>query len=863
DVSEIEGSEKTLLHERSDESARSLTQTLLLLIFALTSTLVLMLASGVLLQRNLQLRQATADRLHAEREWLEVTLRSIGDGVIATDTQGKVLLLNSVAEALTGYRNSEAIGQDVEQVFRIVNENTRQVAANPVAKVLRDGKIAGLANHTLLISRDSSERPIDDSAAPIRSRNGDLLGVVLVFRDFSERREAEARLRQSLSELEELFENSPIGMHLMALDGTLLSVNRAELALLGRSSQERVGQPGEADYVDSKELQNMLARLGKGETIDSSDIQMRASDGSKRDVIVSANALWRDGQFVYSRWFIRDITERKRASNQLRFLAETGKTLGALVDHSSTLQRVARLSLPLLGDACVVDLFETAGRGRQVATAHTDHDRELLLGELHRQQQFDWSMLEPVSAAIRQGQPRLMERLSPEQVDRWATNERQRALLRLLAPVSLLVVPLFGRQGVRGVMAFLHSQSQSHFDLQDLELAQELARRTTTALENSELYEELREADRRKDEFLAMLAHELRNPLAAIQYANALSRASQGKVDEIDCPAMIEKQVHQLKRLIDDLLDVSRITRDRIQLKQSLVDIRDIIERAVDVARPLLAERQHHFQQLLPEESLIVLADPARLEQMIVNLLSNAAKYTPPQGRIEIRAQASGDRVLVKVRDSGVGIAPEKISQIFELFMQVDPSLERTEGGLGIGLTVVRKLVLLHGGNVEANSDGLGKGSEFTLWLPRATQQATASAEPAIAVDGDHRPLRILVVEDNVDTARGLALLLRQLGHEVRVCHEGHSALAAAIEDRPEVVLIDLGLPGMDGYQLATALRKQKAVRGARLIAISGYGQDEDRRRSLGSGFDEHLVKPVEFAVLRQHLMSVGRASRS
>ncbi len=359
----------------------------------------------------------------------------------------------------------------------------------------------------------------------------------------------------------------------------------------------------------------------------------------------------------------------------------------------------------------------------------------------------------------------------------------------------------------------------------------------------------LKEDARRKDEFLAMLAHELRNPLASVNSAVHLLRRPDG-ADHLDWSGdVLERQVRHLSRLIDDLLDISRITRGMIELRREILDARPILGHSVDAIRPLVQERGHELAVSLGPGPLWIEADPARLEQVVVNLLTNSAKYTESGGHVRLSAGCEGGQVVIKVKDDGVGIPPDQLPRMFELFAQGDRSLARSEGGLGIGLTLVKSLVEMHGGSIEASSGGPGQGSEFVVRLPAAQAPPRAeppSSRPPASAEG----LRILVVDDNVDTVQGMAKLLGLLGHEVRVAHTGPEGVEAARKHRPEVVLLDIGLPGMDGYQVAGALRRADSSRDALIIGVSGYGQDQDRRRSQEAGFDHHLIKPVDFDLL-------------
>ena len=371
--------------------------------------------------------------------------------------------------------------------------------------------------------------------------------------------------------------------------------------------------------------------------------------------------------------------------------------------------------------------------------------------------------------------------------------------------------------------------------------------------------EDLTGADRRKDQFLAMLAHELRNPLAPIRNAVELMR----QVETID-PAfqpsreMVERQVKHLARLVDDLLDVSRITQGSIRLRKEAVELGTVIERAIEATRPLIDSRAHDLKVQLPTDPIHLEADPTRLEQILANLLNNAAKYTMPGGQIRVTAAVEGGEAVVRVRDNGIGVPPDVLERVFEPFVQSEGSLARSEGGLGIGLTLVRSLVEMHGGSVEAHSPGLGQGSEFVVRLPARLPVEKSAPMPEPEVPFSSRGLRVLVVEDNVDAAESLSALLRLWGHEVRMVHDGLAAIDAAREQRPEVVLLDIGLPGLDGYQVAKRLREDSSMDGALLVAMTGYGQPEDRRRSREAGIHHHFVKPVEPFVLRTLLSNLG-----
>jgi PAS domain S-box-containing protein len=550
EVDEMERVERELLEERGAIARGAARTAVVTTVVALVIGLALVALVVWLFARNLAIRQRASEVLQAERERFRTTLTSIGDAVMVTDAQGRVTLLNPVAEALTGW-DADAIGRPVETVFRIVNEESREPVENPVGKVLREGAVVGLANHTVLIGRDDRERPIDDSGAPIRDGRGRVVGVVLVFRDITERRATEQRLREN---------------------------------------------------------------------------------------------------------------------------------------------------------------------------------------------------------------------------------------------------------------------------------------------------------DRRKDEFLAMLAHELRNPLAPIRNA-AHTLTLLGQPDERLrwVSGVIERQVGLLTRLVDDLLDVSRITSGKITLNRERVPVAAVIAQAVETARPAAESRRETLEVDVADDVGVVEGDSARLIQVVGNLLDNAIKYSEEGGRVRLTARAEAPDVVIVVRDEGVGIDAELLPHVFDLFTQADRSLERRQGGLGIGLTLVRRLVEMHGGRVEVASEGAGRGSEFTIRLPRLAVAAPAPAPVPAAREAPSGPARrVLVVDDQPDSTDSLALLLRLHGHEVYTAADGPGAVDEFLRSKPEVVFLDLGLPGMSGYDVARRLRATPEGRDVRLVAVTGYGTEADRARTRAAGFDLHLAKPVD-----------------
>jgi signal transduction histidine kinase/ActR/RegA family two-component response regulator len=421
-----------------------------------------------------------------------------------------------------------------------------------------------------------------------------------------------------------------------------------------------------------------------------------------------------------------------------------------------------------------------------------------------------------------------------------------------VVPAESFTVAARSEEGFRSI-ALLQQKAEA--------LETEVVRRRQVESELQAKISELAEADRRKDEFLAMLGHELRNPLSPIVTSLHLLglRGDDPKVVSRSI-AVIERQTQRLIRLVDDLLDVSRITRGTIGLREEAVTVTDLVEKAVEQVRPLLEERGHRLVLDLPEEPLIFRADPARLEQAIGNLVANAARYTNIGGRIEVSARRDGSDLVISVRDDGIGLDADSREQIFELFVQGPNSAARPPGGLGVGLTVVRRLVQLHGGTVEAFSDGPGRGSEFIVRLPLRFGPDDLPDPVTLPVASSRvARRRILVVDDNVDAADGLTEMLRSLGHDVSAAREGLAALEQARHLRPEIVFLDLAMPGIDGREVARRLRAEAGLSSTRIVAVTGFGRESDRLLSLEAGFDDHLVKPLELERLN-HLLGSSDA---
>jgi len=765
-----------------------------------------------------------AEALHEQREWLRVTLSSIGDAVITTDTKGSITYLNPVAVSLTGWTQEDAAGILLELVFKIINEETRQTVENPATRALREGLVMGLANHTLLIAKDGTERAIDDSAAPIRNANGEVAGVVLVFRDVTDRREAERALRESEERFRLLVEGAEdYAIFMLDPKGNITSWNPGAERIKGYSAEEIIGQhfscfyppeKVEAGYPD----QELEVAAAKGRFEDEG-WRLR-KDGSRfwANVIITALRDERGKLKGFSK-ITRDRTEDLRKDSQIR-------------DSEVRFRR----------------LFETAKDGILILDSSdgkiTDANPYIteLLGystdELIGKELWQIGLFQDIEAS-----QAAFQRLQDEGYIRYHD------------------LPLETKSGRKAEVEFISNvynvdhHAVIQCNIRDITERRQLERAEAQA-------EALADLHRRKDEFLAMLSHELRNPLAAI--TNAVQILDLQKDEhplQEKAKTIIRRQAANLVVLVNDLLEVSRILGGRIQLHQEDLDARGIVQQAVETTRPLIDQNKHELTVSLPTEPTWLHADALRLEEVIVNLLNNAVKYTPEGGHIWLSLQQEGDRIVLRIRDTGVGIVPDSLPHMFELFTQAPRSLDRSQGGLGVGLAVVRKLVEMHGGTVEAQSAGPGKGSEFIVRLPVLSPPTGRSQ--ILSKEGDERSgsgWRVLVVDDNVDSADSIAMLLQVSGHEVRVVYSGQDALDMAGKYQPDIVLLDIGLPVMDGYEVARRLRKHPELKEVKLIAVTGYGQESDRLQSQEAGFDYHLVKPVDAQKLQEVMVAVMKS---
>jgi PAS domain S-box-containing protein len=706
---------------------------------------------------RLETERAGAALVERLRASLATTLRSIGDAVIATDAAGKVSLMNRVAEALTGFPEADALGRPLDEVFRIINEHTRAVVESPVDKVLASGGIVGLANHTVLIARDGREIAIDDSGAPIRGDAGRIEGVVLVFRDVSDRKLQEARRT---------------------------------------------------------------------------------------------------------------------------FLTETTTVLAQSLEYEQTAAQVVRLAVPVIADWCAMDLVVEGERSpKRIAVAHVDPAKVELAKELAARYPPQPGAKTGVSHVLRSGVSELYREIPDELLVSGCVDTEHLRLLRELRLRSAMVVPLAARGRVLGALTFVYAESGRSYTEQDLAFAEDLARRCANAIENAELYTSEQQArraadiaNRAKDEFLAVVSHELRTPLNAIMgWSKMLTRPDFDERRRQAAVETIERNSVAMAQLIEDLLDMSRVISGKMRLDVQQVDIAHVVEAAIDSIRPAAAARGVDLCMTLDTSVAKIMGDPTRLQQIVWNLLSNAVKFSSKGGRVDVALKRQGSSIEIDVTDSGKGIAPEFLPHVFDPFRQEDATPSRARGGLGLGLAITRQLVELHGGRIEARSEGEGFGATFLVSLP------ISAAVPSVAPDeravrkflndrGIERPahlkgLRVLVVDDEDDARALVATILEDCGCKVTTARSVADALQKMSTELPDVLVSDIGMPEEDGYELIRKVRAMPRDRGGDIpaAALTAYARPEDRRRMLNAGYSIHLPKPVEPAEIVAVVATLSR----
>ncbi|HKS29613.1 MAG TPA: PAS domain S-box protein [Pyrinomonadaceae bacterium] len=757
---------------------------------------------------------------------LRTTLQSIGDAVISTDAEGRVIFMNPVAQALTGWPLDEAVGRRLPEVFHIVNEHSRQPVESPTEKVLRDGMVVGLANHTLLLARDGREIPIDDSGAPIRDEEGRITGVVLVFHDITERRRGE----EAALKLAAIVESAEDAIFGKTLEGVINSWNKGAQRLYGYTAEEAIGRNVSMLVPEERmdELASIMERLRGGESIEHFETIRRTKEGQLVHVALTISVIKNvAGGIIGASTIARNITERRQAEEALRESEERFAKAFA----SSPLA----LTITSLKTGRLMEVNETftqlSGYARDEAVGRStvelglwarpsDREAELgLIAETGKVHNTEYRFL------MRDGR-------------------------KLVGMLSAERIVIGGEPCALTVIQDITEQKRAEEERERLFHLERQARR------------EAEEANRLKDEFLATLSHELRTPLTAmLGWTRMLRTRMLDEKTSRHALATIERNVRSQTQLIEDLLDVSRIITGKLRLDTRPVELASVIEAAIDSIQPAAEAKEILLERAIDPTAGPVLGDPARMQQVVWNLLSNAVKFTPKGGRVQVALERSDSYAAISVTDTGAGISHDFLPYVFDRFRQADSSSTRSHGGLGLGLAIVRHLVELHGGAVEAASQGAQRGACFTVKLPlmavnirrdgagEGKGDGIATGEGAVL---DCPPLlkglRILVVDDEEDAQQLLATILRQCEAVVETASSAQQAIEAARASHPDLLISDIGMPDEDGYDLLERVRKDPdpEVKEVPAVALTGYASEEDRARSFAAGFQIHLTKPID-----------------
>ena len=712
------------------------------------------------------LRAVRRDRERMAWRWLSTTLQSIGDAVIATDNAGLVTFMNGVAERLTGFRDAEARGRPLSQVFQIFSEKTRALVESPVTKVLREGAVVGLANHTVLRTKHGLEIPIDDSGAPIRDEHGVIYGVVLVF---------------------------------------------------------------------------------------------------------------------------RDVTLEKRAEKRRAFLVSAMETLASSLDYHTTLEHVAELAVPELADWCTIDILEPGAQvSRQLAVAHADPAKVAFAREVGERYPSNRDAKIGAPQVMRSGKSELYPEIPAPLLEAAAKDADHLRILRELKLESAMIVPLRSGSGQSlGALTFIYADSGRRYSKDDLSFAEDFARRAALAIENARAASEVEAARAReqamreraeqasmtKDHFLATVSHELRTPLNVILGWAVVLRERELDSELQRALTVIERNARAQARLIEDVLDLSRISSGKLALTLSSVNVGEAVRAAALGLRPAAEAKGIVLTVEHPDDTalLTISADADRLQQILWNLLTNALKFTPKAGTVAVSAGRVGSEVQIRVSDSGEGITEAVLPHVFEPFRQADSSTTRRHGGLGLGLSLVRQIAAAHGGVVEATSAGPGLGASFLVRLPaRAATEAVKPSRPGrkSATQGSGAlsvltGVSVLVVDDELDARELVAEAFKSAGAVVYMAASAQEALSTVSAVLPDVLVSDIGMPHQDGYALMRQVRSLPADQGGEIpaLALTAYARAADAERAFDAGYQRHVAKPVDPLLLVE--LVAGLAGRS
>lgn len=829
-ITDLVDSEKLLLAQRLDDAQEAYKIAIASGLISGLSALVAIAALFLLVRRHVDERESTSRKISEQSELFRTTLACIGDGVITTDQGGRITSLNEVAEEITGWTADEAVGASIKKIFPVYYAESGKEASHPVLASIHSEDIVQSSPDTQLLTKKGKKVFVDCSASPIETDDEQSIGCVLTFKDTTGPRKREALLQKSESRLRVAFENAAVGIAHVHPDERLFQVNQRLCEIIGYSEEELIGRKfSEITHPQDLELtKTSLTNMLTGE--------YRSQRFQKRYLRKDGDVVWvnktislvRDSENKpdYYIMIVEDITDRIIAQDALR---ESESHMRRVLDN--TLAYIGILST----DGTLLDI-------NKAALELGDLDHEECVGQPFENLPWwgkDDFVAQRISSAIK--------RASTGEIVRY--DESIHTADNTTTTVDFIINPARDEDGkITHLIA-------TGVDVSERKRLEEELRIVAA---------ELSQANKRKDEFLATLAHELRNPMAPIRTGLEILRLNRDDPVSIEeTREMMERQTEQLIRLVDDLLDVSRITRGKLELRKEDVPLKNIVERALESSRPLIQSCGHQLSVEFKDNDTVLNADPHRLAQVISNLLNNAAKYTNDGGKIALSTWREEEQVAISVKDSGIGIQREMLEFVFEMFGQVKNSDELVSSGLGIGLTLARSLTEQHGGSISVSSEGLNKGSEFTIRIPVKKTEATPS-KPSPAPQADPKtPRRVLVVDDSTSIQKTMSMVIKLSGHEVYTASDGHEAIEKVEALEPDIVFMDIGMPRTNGYEAAKTIRQRHSDSSLILVALTGWGGEEVSQRIHEAGFDHHVVKPPEPDTLRSLIASAHPKSRS
>jgi PAS domain S-box-containing protein len=859
-----------------------------------------------------------ADRKRAEEAThsLASIVESSEDAIISKKLDGSIVSWNASAERIYGYTSEEAKGENIS----ILAPDDRREELLHIFEALKRGESI---THLETVRRTKDGRLIDVALtlSPTRDEAGRVTGASTIARDITDRKRADqerslmaAQIENERQRLNNLVAHVP-GVVWEAWGGPDQASQRIDFVseyvekMLGYGTEQWLSTPNfwlSIVHPDDAERAAQEAAAifasGRGGT---SRFRWVAKDGRTIWVEAQSVVMCDDSENpIGMRGVTMDITERKRAEDAQRFLAEASGLLAGSLDYETTLASVAKLAVPNLSDWCIVHIIGANGRLRQLAVVHSDPAKEEAARKLQERYPVDpdWAM--GVPNVLRTGRAEFYQIVNQERLARVARNEEVANVLRELDLRSCMIVPLVARNRTLGTITLATAESNRYYDASDLTLAEDLAHRIALAVDNARLYreaqdavtareealhirdellrrehiarEEAETANRSKDEFLATVSHELRTPLNAILgWAHMLRSNRLDDTTQTRALETIERNAKSQAQLVEDILDVSRIVTGKLKLDVRPVELAAVVDAAIDAVRPAADAKEIRIESILDPRAGPVSGDPNRLQQVIWNLVANAVKFTGRGGRVQVQLGSVGSSVEIRVTDTGQGINAEFLPYVFDRFRQADATSTRRHGGLGLGLAIVRHLVEMHGGTVEASSPGEKLGATFTVKLPpfvarvgrpdlerqHPTPVGTISMEPSARLDG----LRVMVVDDEPDTREMLRIMIGQLGAEVKTSCSSEEAIRLLSEWKPDVILSDIEMPDEDGYELIRKVRRSEANGGRKVpaIALTAYGRVEDRLRALSAGYQMHIAKPAEPAEIAAMISSLAARKAS